>query len=276
MSKIETVAEIGINANGSMDIVKRMIDVAASSGCDYVKFQKRNVEVVYTEQELNTPRKSPWGETFRDQKLGLEFTRSQYEEIASYCKGKIGWFASPWDFDSLKFLVSFPSCKFIKIPSALITDEKMLSCCRNFNRKVILSTGMSTMDMVDNAVKILGEDKIYCIMHCTSTYPSQPSELNLNCITTLKKKYPWAKIGFSNHSPGIIYMPIASALGAEMIEFHITLDRTMYGSDQASSIEPEGVFKLNKYLQGVQQAMGDGIKKIYESELPIIQKLRRT
>ncbi|MFA5340204.1 MAG: N-acetylneuraminate synthase family protein [Clostridia bacterium] len=275
MSKIETVAEIGINANGSIDIAKKMIDVAASAGCDYVKFQKRNIDLVYTQEELDSPRKSQWGNTFRDQKQGLEFTRTNYEEIAFYCKGKIGWFASPWDFDSLKFLTSFPSCKFVKIPSALITDEKILSCCRNFDRKVILSTGMSTMDMIDNAIKILGKDKIYCIMHCTSTYPSKPSELNLNCIKTLKQKYPWAKVGFSNHNPGIIYMPIAAALGAEMIEYHITLDRSMEGSDQASSIEPEGCFKLNKYLKGASESLGDGIKKIYDSELPIIKKLRK-
>lgn len=277
MPKTEIVAEIGINANGDIDIAKKMIDVAKAAGCDYVKFQKRTIDLVYSQEELETPRKSPWGNTTRLQKEGLEFSAAEYRELSDYCQKKeISWFASPWDLDSLRFLESLPDCKFIKIPSALITDERYLSVCSLSEKQVIISTGMSTIEMVDRAVQILGQGKIYCIMHCTSTYPSKPSELNLNCIKTLQNKYSWAKIGFSNHNPGIIFMPIAVALGAEMIELHITLDRSSYGSDQPASIEPEGLFKLVKHIHNTEQAMGDGIKCIYDSELPIIKKLRKT
>jgi N-acetylneuraminate synthase len=272
----EVVAEIGINHNGNIEIAKKLIDVAHTAGCDYVKFQKRTIENVYTQEELNTKRESPWGNTFGDQKRGLEFNGDQYIEISKYCENKgIGWFASPWDLDSLDLLYSISGWKFIKIPSPLLTNTELLATCAVLPKQVILSTGMSEIPMIDRAIDILGKDKIYCIMHCTSTYPSKPEELNLNCIKTLKERYPWAKIGFSNHNPGIIYMPIAVSLGAEMIEFHITLDRSMYGSDQSASVEPEGVFKLVKYIRGVERAMGDGVKKIYDSEIPIMRKLRR-
>jgi N-acetylneuraminate synthase len=276
MPKTEIIAEIGINHNGEVNLAKKMIDVASSSGCDYVKFQKRTIDIVYTQEELDAPRKSPWGNTFRVQKEGLEFGYEEYKELSQYCKERgIKWFASPWDIVSLKFLDSFPDCAFIKIPSALITSERLLNECFYTDKQIIISTGMSDLPMVERAVSILGEKKIHCIMQCTSTYPSLPEELNLKCIQTLKERFPWAKIGFSNHSPGIIYMPLAVALGAEMIEYHITLDRASYGSDQPASIEPEGTFKLVKYIRGVEKAMGDGVKKIYESELPIIKKLRR-
>lgn len=271
---VELVAEIGINHNGSVAIAKTLIDVAYAAGCHYVKFQTRDVETVYTKEELDAPRESPWGKTNRDQKKGLEFSKRQYDEISEYCEGRIGWFSSPWDLKSLEFLEFQKNCAFIKIPSALITNYSMLDAAVKSEKPVIISTGMSTMTEIDNAVKKLGPS-LYCIMHCTSTYPSRPEELNLNMIRTLKEKYLGKKIGFSNHSPGIIYMPVAVALGAEMIEFHITLDRTIYGSDQASSIEPEGVHKLTKYIQGVNRAMGDGVKKVYESEIPILKKLRR-
>ena len=272
----QIIAELGINCNGSLEIAKKLIDVAHSAGCQYVKFQKREVDLVYTKEELSAKRESPWGTTFRDQKIGLEFFGDHYLVIDAYCYRKgIKWFASPWDLQSLGFLNQFEGCEFIKVPSALITNESFLKACKEGNKPVILSTGMSTIEMVDNAVSILGKDKIHCIMHCTSTYPSKPDELNLNCIPMLKKRYPWAKIGFSNHNPGIIFMPIAVALGAEMIEAHVTLDRSLYGSDQASSIEPEGMFKLCKYIRGVEKAMGDGVKKIYDSEVPIIKKLRK-
>ena len=273
---IELVAEIGINHNGDMALAKKLIDVASSAGVDFVKFQKRNIDLVYTPEELAAKRESPWGTTNGDQKRGLEFSAEQYNEIDRYCREKkIGWFASPWDLDSLSLLYSFPDCRFIKVPSPLLTNTRLLVECASHDRPVILSTGMSTLDMLDDAIGILGPNKIACIMHCTSTYPSKPEELNLNCIRTLKDRYPWAKIGFSNHNPGVIYMPIAAALGAEMIEYHITLDRSSYGSDQAASIEPEGTFKLVKYLRGVEAAMGDGVKKIYDSELPIMKKLRK-
>jgi N-acetylneuraminate synthase len=272
----EVVAEIGINHNGDIELAKRMIDVAVAAGCDYVKFQKRTIDLVYTKEELLAPRQSPWGTTNGDQKRGLEFNGDQYEELDLYCFGKgIAWFASPWDLESLQFLARFDGCDFIKIPSALLTNEELLEACLDVDKQVILSSGMSDIPMIDNAVRILGKEKIYCIMHCTSTYPSKPEELNLKCIPDFKKRYPWAKIGFSNHNPGIIYMPIAVALGAEMIEYHITLDRSSYGSDQAASIEPEGTFKLVKYIRGVEKAMGDGVKRIIDSEIPIMKKLRR-
>ena len=272
----EVICEIGINASGSLETAKRMIDVAVSAGCDYVKFQKRDIDLVYTKEELAAPRKSPWGETNGDQKRGLEFDLIDYHQIDLYCRERrIKWFFSVWDINSLKIALLFNN-PFIKIPSALITNEELLTACKELtNKPIILSTGMSTWEIVDEAVRMVGKERIYCIMHCTSTYPSKPSELNLKCLSTMLERYSFTRIGFSNHNPGIIYMPIAVALGSEMIEFHITLDRSSYGSDQAASIEPEGVHKLMKYIRGIDEAMGDGVKKIYDSEVPILKKLRR-
>jgi N-acetylneuraminate synthase len=258
-----------------MDIARKLIDVSYSAGCHYVKFQKRDINIVYTQEELDKERESPWGHTTRQQKEGLEFDWHEYKEIEKYCMGKgIGWFASAWDLNSLAFLEEF-NCPFIKIPSALITNDALLEEAAKSMKRIIISTGMSTIEMVDHAVHKIGKDKIYCIMACTSTYPTKAEELNLNQIITLKERYPWAKTGFSNHSPGLIYMPVAIALGASMIEFHVTLDRASPGSDQAASIEPEGVFKLVKYTRKLELAMGDGVKKIYDNEKPIISKLRR-
>jgi len=271
---IETIAEIGINHNGDLELAKKLIDVAYAAGCDYVKFQKRDIGLVYIKEELDKPRESPWGITTRDQKQGLEFNRFQYREINSYCKNKIGWFMSPWDKHSIRFAGSFRP-PFIKIPSALITNEEYLHKVSRERSFIILSTGMSTLDKLDRAIEIIGEERIYCIMHCTSTYPTDPKEINIECIPMLKNRYPWTKIGFSNHYPGLMAMTLAAAFGAEMIEFHITLDRTMYGSDQAASIEPQGVFKLMEYIRLIEQMKGDGIKKIYDSEIPIMEKLRK-
>lgn len=271
---VELVYEVGINANGSIETAKKMIDVAYSAGCHYVKLQKRTVEVVYTKEELDAPRESPWGKTNREQKFGLEFEKREYDEISAYCAGRVGWFASPWDVESTWFLAKYKDCAFIKIPSALITNYKILDTALLTMKPIIISTGMSTMTEIDNAVKFLGPS-LYCIMHCTSTYPSKPEELNLNVIKTLKELYPKVKIGFSNHNPGLVYMPVAVAMGAEMVEFHGTLDRSSYGSDQPASIEPEGVYHLAKWVQGVEKAMGDGVKVVYDSEIPILKKLRR-
>ena len=273
---IEIVAEIGINANGDIGLAKKLIDIAHSSGCNYVKFQKRTLESCYTEEELNTPRESPWGTTTREQKMGLEFTINQYMEIDAYCYEKgIKWFASPWDAKSVFHVSNLGSC-FIKIPSALATNHPLIKLCVNTTKlPIILSTGMCTEEMIDEAVEIIPHDRLYAVLHCTSTYPSKPEEQNLKYIRVLKHKYPWTKVGFSNHYPGIPYMIAAASLGAEMIEFHITADRTMYGSDQASSIEPHAVFKLVKYIRGIEKGCGDGVKKIYDSEKPIIEKLRR-
>ena len=276
MQKTEVVAEIGINHNGDLKQALQLIDVAVAAGCDFVKFQKRTIEDVYTKEELDEPRKSPWGMTNRDQKNGLEFGANEYLDINAHCRDRgIGWFASPWDLKSIDFLANFGTCAFIKVPSALMIDIAYLKACRATGRKLILSTGMCNYFMIDRAVEVVGRNNIHCLMHCTSTYPSKPEELNLACIPAFHKRYPGMTIGFSNHNPGIIYMPAAVALGAGMIEFHITLDRASYGSDQPSSIEPEGAFKLIKHIRGMEKAIGDGNKIIYESEVPIIDKLRK-
>ncbi len=276
---VEVILETGINHGGDLCIAKKLIDVASAAGCHYVKFQKRTIDLVYSKEELDKPRESQWGTTTRQQKEGLEFTDDDFWELTEYCNLKgIRWFASPWDIGSMQFLVSMVS-PFIKIPSALITDVKYLEKCGEICdigiQEAILSTGMSTLDMVDRAVDIIGKDNIYCIMACTSTYPTKPEESNVKCITTLKERYPWTKIGFSNHYPGLMSMIMAYVLGAEMIEFHGTLDRSMVGSDQASSIEPRGVFELMERIKLIEKMQGDGIKKIFESEKSIMQKLRK-
>jgi N-acetylneuraminate synthase len=271
MNKTLIIAEIGINHNGNLDLAEKLIDVASSAGCDFVKFQKRDIESCYTEEELNSPRESPWGKTFRTRKEGLEFSEWQYDKIDEYCrKRKIGWFASPWDLKSIDFLSKY-EMPWLKVPSALITNMEFLEKCR-MGIPIILSTGMSTLKMVQEAVQVCDPS---VILHCTSTYPSKAEELNLRSIPRMMMEFPGKTIGFSNHSPGIIYMPVAVALGARVVEFHITLDRSMYGSDQAASIEPEGVFKVVKYIRGVESALGDGVKRIYPSEEPIVKKLRR-
>uniref|UniRef100_A0A6H1ZX80 Putative N-acetylneuraminate synthase n=1 Tax=viral metagenome TaxID=1070528 RepID=A0A6H1ZX80_9ZZZZ len=273
---IEVVAEIGLNHNGNLCIAKKLIDVASSAGILFVKFQKREINLVYSKEELDKPRESPWGETTRAQKEGLEFSFGNYKEIDTYCQSKkIKWFASIWDIESAFGLYSFFDLPFYKIPSPLITNIELLERVRDLGRPIILSTGMSTLEMVDKAIDVIGKEQVYCIMACTSTYPSKPEESNVKCVTTLKEKYPWAKIGFSNHYPGLMSMIMAYTLGAEMLEFHITLDRSMYGSDQSASISPKGVYELMERIQLIEKMKGDGIKKIFDSELPIMKKLRR-
>ena len=273
---IKLVAEIGINHNGDLDLAKKLIDVSVLAGCQYVKFQKRTIDLVYSEEELNKPRESSWGTTTRQQKEGLEFGRDAYSEIDLYCAIKgIEWFASPWDLESVKFLSEFEDCPYIKIPSALITNLELIEACAEYNKPLILSTGMSTWKEVDKAIDTVGKDAIEYILHCTSTYPTSPDECNVSCMDSLKERYPWARVGFSNHYPGLMAMVLALAHNAEMLEFHITLDRTMYGSDQAASIEPQGIFKLAEYIKLIEQMRGDGKKRIYPSEMPIMEKLRR-
>lgn len=274
---IELVGEIGINANGDLNIAKKLIDICSIAGINYVKFQKRTIELVYDSEELLKPRQSPWGTTNFEQKQGLEFSYNDYLEIDKYCKskGNIEWFASPWDIKSAS-LISMLGSKFIKIASPMLTDLEFVEfCASQYNLPLILSTGMSTIEMLDEAIGVAGRNKIYSIMHCTSTYPTDEREINLKVIPYLIQRYPRIKIGFSNHFPGIPFMIGAAALGAELIEFHITIDRSMYGSDQISSIEPHAILKLTKYIRGIERGLGDGIKRIYESELPIIEKLRR-
>ena len=275
MKKVLLVAEIGINHNGDLNLAKKLIDVAAFGGCDYVKFQKRTIDIVYSKEELDKYRESPWGTTNREQKHGLEFGEGAYDEIDRYCRGKnVGWFASPWDLQSVDFLMRYEP-PFIKVASASLTDIDLLNRIKRTGTKVILSTGMSKKEELDNAITILGDNVEY-ILACTSTYPTLDDEMNMKFIRTLKKEYPEYKIGFSNHSPGIQFSLIAVALGAEMLEFHITLNRAMYGSDQAASIEPEGVIKIGKHARNISKGMGTGEWTVFDSEEAIKQKLRKS
>ncbi|MHA2023946.1 MAG: N-acetylneuraminate synthase family protein [Candidatus Thorarchaeota archaeon] len=274
MSYIVMVCEIGINHNGDVGLARKLIDVAKQAGCDLVKFQKRNIDLVYTKSELSRYRESPWGKTNRAQKEGLEFDLEEYKEIDRYCKEReIQWFASPWDPKSVEFLMEFDN-PYTKIASAGVTDIKLLEAVRETGRPVIISTGMSDQQQVDLALEIVGKQVEY-LLACTSTYPTADCEMNLKFIETLKREYPQYKIGFSNHSPGIIYTCCAAALGAEMLEFHITLDRAMYGSDQAASIEVPGVWNLGKHVRNIEEAMGDGGWRVFPSEKEISRKLRR-
>ena len=269
-----TIAEIGINHNGDLEMAQKLMDAASFAGCDGVKFQKRTIDSVYSQKELNKERKSPWGNTNRQQKEGLEFGSTEYQVIDKYAAIKnLIWFGSPWDYKSVDFLAKF-NPPFIKIASALITDMELLEAVKSKNIPIIISTGMSTKKEICTAVDYLGNSLIY-ILACTSTYPTKAEEINLSFITTLKKEFPKYKIGFSNHSPGIVFIDAAVALGVEMIEFHITLDRTMYGSDQASSIEPFGILRLVRNIKAIQQGMGSGEWTVFPSEELIKQKLRK-
>lgn len=268
------IAEIGINHNGSLDTAKQLIDIAAECGCDAVKFQKRTIDVVYTADELAKPRENPFGSTNGDLKRGLEFEYEQYSEIDNYCKKKdIAWFASCWDEEAVDFIGKFnPPC--YKIASACLTDDNLLKHHRKFDKPIILSTGMADIKLIEHAVAILGEQNLI-LLHCTSTYPSKPEELNLRGITTLKNRFPNVPIGYSGHEVGLSTTTAAVVLGACVVERHITLDRSMWGSDQAASVEPQGLSRLVRDIRTVEKAIGDGIIKIYDSEQPIISKLRR-
>ena len=267
------IAEIGINHNGCLETAKKIINIAHAYGCDAVKFQKRTVEDVYTKEELATPRQSVFGETNGDLKYGLEFGYDDYKQIDDHCK-QLGilWFASCWDKKSVDFMEQFDVCAY-KIPSALITDIELLKYTKETGKPILISTGMSTMEEIDKAIEIIGQDNTI-IYHCTSTYPSENNELNLNMIKTLKNKFD-CPIGYSGHEKGIVSSTIAAVLGACSIERHVTLDRTMWGSDQAASLEPEGLRKMVRDIRNVKSFLGDGIKKVYDSEIPIKKKLRK-
>jgi len=268
------VAEIGINHNGDLEMAKRLIDAAVLAGCDAVKFQKRTIELVYTPEELARPRESLFGTTNGDLKRGLEFDREEYEGIDRYCKERnILWFASCWDVQSVDFVADFDVPCF-KIASALLTDHDLLRYTRKIGKPIVLSTGMSTMDEIREAVKVLGEDDLV-ILHCTSTYPSSPDELNLQVIKTLEREFPSCPIGYSGHEVGLATTVAAVALGAKMVERHTTLDRAMWGSDQAASVEPHGFARLVRDIRTVERALGDGIKRVYDSEIPVKRKLRK-
>lgn len=267
------VAEIGINHNGDINVAKKLIDVAVETGCDAVKFQKRTIEVVYTPEELARPRENPFGSTNGDLKRGLEFGKSAYEEIDQYCKAKnILWFASPWDKGSADFLERF-DVPCYKIASACLTDDELLSHVRAKGKPVILSTGMSTKEQISHAVDILGE-KDLIILQCTSTYPSKLDELNLKSILWFRSQYN-VPVGYSGHETGIVESVMAVVLGASLIERHITLDRAMWGSDQAASLEPGGLHRVVRDIRNVPITMGSGDKDVLESERAILQKLRR-
>ena len=267
------VAEIGINHNGDVELAKKLISAAVAAGCDAVKFQKRTVEVVYTPEELARPRESPFGTTNGDLKRGLEFGYDEYAEIDRFCRS-IGmrWFASCWDEGSVDFIERFdPLC--YKIASARLTDDKLLRHHRRKGQPIILSTGMSTMEQIDHAVEVLGRENLI-LLHCTSTYPSKIEELNLSLIPRLIERYG-VPIGYSGHEIGLYTTLAAVVLGACVIERHITMDRAMWGSDQAASVEPHGFGRLVKDIRAVEIAMGDGMKRVYESEIPVMHKLRR-
>lgn len=268
------VAEIGINHNGSLENAKSLIDVAAKTGVDAVKFQKRTPELCVPPDQQKHMRETPWGYiTYLEYRYKIEFGVNEYREIDRYCKQKnMPWFASVWDEPSVDFLQQFdPIC--YKIPSASLTDKKLLLRARETGMPVILSTGMSTMQQIKTAVKVLGEENLL-ITHATSTYPCDPEELNLKMIRTLVDTFT-CPIGYSGHEVGLIPTVVAVSMGACLVERHITLDRAMWGSDQAASVEPGGMERLVKYIRVTEQSLGDGIKRVYDSEVPSLRKLRR-
>jgi len=278
------IAEIGINHNGDLNIAKRLIDIASAAGCDSVKFQKRNPDVCVPEDEKSKIRKTPWGEmTYLEYKYKVEFGKEEYDEIDVYCKERnIDWSASPWDLDSLEFLMQY-DIPYIKIPSAMLTNDELLLAARDTDKKVILSTGMSTREEIDHAVILLKSKVVvepyyekagnFVLLHCNSTYPAPIEELNLRAIKTLKERYN-CEVGYSGHEFRLSPSVAATYLGASVIERHITLDRSMWGSDQLSSVEPQGLFKLMSGIRELEQARGDGEIKVTESEKKVRKHLR--
>ena len=268
------VAEIGINHNGEVEIAKRLMDVARHAGVDAVKFQKRTPELATPPDQRNVMRETPWGYiTYLDYRHKMEFGLEQYKEIDAYAR-KIGitWFVSVWDEPSVDFMEAFDPVTY-KVPSAALTDHGLMKKLHSTGRPIILSTGMSTIDQIRSSVELLDLEKLV-ICHTTSAYPCEPEELNLRMIETLRKEYS-CPIGYSGHEVGLIPSAVAVAFGACLVERHITLDRAMWGSDQAASVEPGGFERLVKYIRVTEQSLGDGVKKVYESEIPSMKKLRR-
>ena len=269
------IAEIGINHNGDISIAKELIDVAFDAGCDAVKFQKRTIDKVYTQEVLNSPRESPWGKTQREQKEGLEFGQEEYLEIDKYCRFKgIEWYASAWDLESQKFLRQF-NLNFNKIASAMVVDEEFVKVVASEKKHTFISTGMTNLDEIDKTVQVFQDAKCpFELMHTVSTYPMLDEDANLNCIAMLRERYK-CNVGYSGHeSIGYLVCIVAVVLGANSIERHITLGRSMYGSDQAASLEPIGLERLVKNIRAMDQLYGDGIKKVWPSEIPVLKKLR--
>ena len=272
---IIVIAEIGINHNGEMAICKQLIDVAKDAGADCVKFQKRDINQVYTQEFLDSPRESQWGTTQREQKLGLEFSADEYQEIEDYCKEKsIEWFASAWDINSQKFLRQFNS-KYNKVASAMIVYKELLVEIASEGKHTFISTGMTTYDDIQAAVDIFRKaDCSFELMHTISTYPMKTEDANLNMIKTLREKFK-CDVGYSGHESGLAVSYAAAALEISSLERHITLDRSMYGSDQSASVEPSGFRALIGSVRKIEQAMGDGVKRTIEEEAPIAKNLRQ-
>jgi N-acetylneuraminate synthase len=267
------IAEVGINHNGDIDLAKRLISVAVAAGCDAVKFQKRTVDIVYTAAELATPRANPFGDTNGDLKNGLEFDEADYSEIAAFCaQVKIPWLVSPWDEKAVDFMEHFDTPVY-KIASASLTDDNLLKHVRKTGKPIIASTGMSTYAEIDHAVEVLGKDNLI-LMHTTSTYPAKYEQLNLRAIPSMIERYG-IPVGYSGHETGIPTSVAAAVLGACCVERHITMDRAMWGSDQAASLEPNGISRLVRDIRLCEQSMGDGVKKVYDEEVPVMKKLRR-
>ncbi len=274
MNKIFFIAEAGINHNGNIEIAKKLIDLAINSGFDAVKFQKRTVNKVYSKEILDQPRESPWGSTQRDQKNGLEFGKKEYDQIDLYCKDKINWFASAWDIESLNFLDQY-NLKYAKVASAMIVDKEFLKELAKRKKYTFISTGMSSLDDIDTAVKIFKDNKCpFELMHCISTYPMKIEDANLITINELRKRYN-CNVGYSGHESGLAVSYAAAGLGISSLERHITLDRSMYGSDQSASLETNGARELISVIKRMQTAMGvNKIGNILEEEKKIAKKLR--
>ncbi|MCX5698513.1 MAG: N-acetylneuraminate synthase family protein [Candidatus Omnitrophica bacterium] len=269
------IAEIGINHNGDVQIAKKLIDGAIFAGADAVKFQKRTVEKVYSKEDLDKPRESPWGTTNRDQKMGLEFGDKEYDEINRHCQEKgIFWFASAWDIDSQRFLQKY-KCKYNKIASAMLTNKELLEEVAKEKKYTFIGTGMSTIEEIEKAVGVFKKQGCpYELMHCNSVYPMPEDQANLKVIPVLREKFN-CKVGYSGHEVGLIVTCGAVVLGATSIERHITLDRAMYGSDQAASIEIMGFYRVVSYVRTLEKALGNGIKVVTKEEESIKKKLRK-
>lgn len=269
------IAEIGINHNGDVELAKKMIDAAVAAKADAVKFQKRTPEVCTPPEQQKKMRQTPWGYiTYLEYRYKVEFGVDEYTEIDRYCKEQgIDWFVSVWDEGSVDFMEQFDTPAY-KLPSASLTDHNLLRHVRATGRPIIISTGMSTMDEIRKGVEVVGEENLG-MMHSTSSYPCDPKELNLRMVETLKREFPHIPIGYSGHEVGLVPSAVAVALGACMVERHLTIDRSMWGSDQAASVEPGGFRKLVKYIRVTEQGLGDGVKQVYESEKGPREKLRR-
>jgi N-acetylneuraminate synthase len=267
------IAEIGINHNGDIEQAKRLVDVASLAGCGAVKFQKRTVEVVYTPEELAKPRESPFGVTNGDLKRGLEFGQQEYEKIDEYCSAKgMPWTASCWDEAAVDFIDHFDP-PFYKVASACLTDDSLLSYTRARGKPIVLSTGMSSLEQIDHAVDLLGKDDLF-LLHCCAAYPAKYEDIHLRAMVALRERYG-IPVGYSGHETGLPSSVAAAALGACIIERHITTDRAMWGSDQAASLEPNGIMRLVRDIRLVETSLGDAEKRILPVEVPVMEKLRR-